>query len=312
MKLSDTRNVFRLHIRPGGADADAAVSFAYCLAENVLGLGWAVGLPPDARPTWNEYVTLANVQYAGENGEAADIGRVRFLQSRVRPRDLIWTRDTRGMYYLGKVESPWEYHETAASRAADIVNFVRCDILAVPEPDDVPGKVGACFRARSTIQSIIDPTAVAYSQLLWNRLSCRNDYVVVPNGAQNIFSYLDSETTEDVIFIWLQRQGWLVIPNSRKADTMGFEYVLINRETRERAVAQVKTGNYPLDREDWKHFSQRVFLFQASGLYLGAEAPSVICISPSDIESFMRIERDIMPGVVRRWLDHIDGVRDQH
>ena len=107
------------------------------------------------------------------------------------------------MYYLGKVESPWEYHETAASRAADIVNFVRCDILAVPEPDDVPGKVGACFRARSTIQSIIDPTAVAYSQLLWNRLSCRNDYVVVPNGAQNIFSYLDSETTEDVIFIWL-------------------------------------------------------------------------------------------------------------
>ena len=55
---------------------------------------------------------------------------------------------------------------------------------------------------------------------------------------------------------------------------MSFEYVLINRETRERAVAQDKTGNSDvLDRELWKSFGQSVFLFQASGLYRGAEVP---------------------------------------
>ena len=305
-------NVFRLHIRPRGGSADPALSFAHCLANNVLGLGWAVGLPPETRPTWDEYETIAKVEHRGKNGEEADLGRVRFLHSRVRARDLIWTRDTRGKYYLAKVESPWEYHETPSSRAADIVNFVRCRILAVPEPDDVPGKVVACFRAQRTIQSIVDPTSVAYSQLLWNRLSCHSDYVVVAKGAQTIYSCLDSETTEDVIFIYLQLQGWVVIPNSRKADTMGFEYVLIHRETRERAVAQVKTGNAALNPESWKDFGQRVFLFQANGLYLGAETPGVTCISTSEIESFMRAERAILPRVVRRWLDYIDGADHSH
>ena len=216
MEASSTPKVFRLHIRPDGGRADPVFSFEHCLAENVLGLGWAVGLPPETRPTWDEYEALAKIKHRRKNGEDADLGRVRFLHSRVRARDLIWTRDTRGKYYLAKVESPWEYHETPASRDADIVNFVRCRILAVPEPDDVPGKVVACFRARRTIQSIVDPTSVAYSQLLWNRLSCRSDYVVVANSVQNIYSYLDSETTEDVIFIYLQLQGWVVIPNSRR------------------------------------------------------------------------------------------------
>jgi hypothetical protein len=312
MEASGTPNVFRLHIRPGGGRADPALSFAHCLAENVLGLGWAVGLPPETLPTWDEYEALAKIEYAGENGEEADLGRVRFLHSRVHARDLIWTRDTRGKYYLAKVESPWEYHETSASRDADIVNFGRCRILAVPEPDDVPGKVVACFRAQRTIQSIVDPTSVAYSQLLWNRLLSRSDYVVAANGAQSIYSYLDSETTEDVIFIYLQLQGWVVIPNSRKADTMGFEYVLINRETRERAVAQVKTGNAVLNRETWRDFGQRVFLFQANGLYMGAETAGVMSISPSEIQAFMRTERDMMPRVVRRWLDYIDGADHFH
>ena len=62
---------------------------------------------------------------------------------------------------------------------------------------------------------------------------------------------------------------------------MGFEYVLINRETGERAVAQVKTGNTALNQESWKDFGQTVFLFQANGLYLGAETARVTCISPA-------------------------------
>jgi hypothetical protein len=65
--------------------------------------GWAVGLPPDQRPTWDEYEALAKVEHHGKNGEQADLVRVRFLHSRMHARDLIWTRDTRGKYYLAKV-----------------------------------------------------------------------------------------------------------------------------------------------------------------------------------------------------------------
>jgi hypothetical protein len=32
--------VFRIHIRPKGGLAKPKISFAYCLKENVLGMGW--------------------------------------------------------------------------------------------------------------------------------------------------------------------------------------------------------------------------------------------------------------------------------
>ena len=46
--------VYRLHIRPGGGLGDPRFSFAYCLKENVLGVGW--GLPARSRAlTWEAY-----------------------------------------------------------------------------------------------------------------------------------------------------------------------------------------------------------------------------------------------------------------
>ena len=116
---------------------------------------------------------------------------------------------------------------------------------------------------------------------------------------------MDSDTTEDVIFIYLQLQGWLVIPNSRKADTMSYEFVAINRDTFERAIVQVKTGHSALNREGWENLSGKVFLFQSNGHYFGTERPNVICLQPGVIEEFMELNIAVMPGAVRRWIDYL-------
>jgi hypothetical protein len=48
---------------------------------------------------------------------------------------------------------------------------------------------------------------------------------------------LDDEETEDLVFLNLQSQGWYVLPNSRKGDTMSFEYLAVNPNRRKSFVA---------------------------------------------------------------------------
>lgn len=294
--------VFRLHIRPKGGFADHRFSFDYCLDNKILGMGWPLEPPSESNMTWEQYENLATRKY----GKGA-LTSVKNLRKQVNPNDLIWTRDKSGKYYLAKVQSPWEYLDTEDGRNADITNIVRCRIKPVDLADDVPGKIVAHFRAPMTIQRITNPTATSYSRWLWNQLSKSKDYPVEPESSDNLFALLGSETTEDVIFMYLQMHDWLIVPNSRKADTMSYEFIAINRSTpHERAVVQVKTGETPLNTENYTNVNERVFLFQANGNYKGQDSSRVECLQPEDIEKFIRENIQIMPGVVQKWVKYLD------
>jgi hypothetical protein len=287
--------VYRIHIRPGGGLADSDFSFSYCLDQQVLGVGWQTYSDRQIS-TWEEYEAEASQHHD-------DLSRVRYLKNYVKKDDLIWTRCPEGHYFLAKVISEWEYLTNDRAKDADIVNVVRCEILKVSAIDAVPGKVVACFRPTRTIQEIADESTHQYSQFLWNRLSGTTHYLLAANVSGSVFSFLSSEATEDVVFIYLQLQGWLVVPNSRKSDTMSFEFYLIHSETRERAVVQIKTGNTPLSADEWADRPERVFLFQSNGLYFGGSHTSVVCISPADIENFMLENRDLLPASTHYWID---------
>lgn len=289
--------VYRIHIRPGGGLADSDYSFSYCIAEQVLGVGWQT-YSDKVISTWDDYETEASQHHD-------DLSRVRYVKNYVKKDDLLWTRCPSGHYYLAKVVSEWEYFTNDRAKDADIVNVVRCEILKVPEIDAVPGKVVACFRPTRTIQEIADESMQQYSRYLWNRLSRTNYYPLDKNLIGNVFPFLGSDATEDVIFIYLQTKGWLVVPNSRKADTMSFEFYLIHRETRERAVVQVKTGHDSLNSDEWKDRRERVFLFQSNGVYFGDSHPSVVCIPPAEVEAFMTENRDFLPASSVYWMNHV-------
>lgn len=289
--------VFRLHIRPGGGLADPEFSFAYCLQERVLGVGWQT-YSDKAISTWEEYEAEASQRHD-------DLSRVRYLKNYVRKDDLIWTRCPSGHYHLAKVASEWEYFTNDRAKDADIVNVVRCEILKVPAIDAVPGKVVACFRPTRTIQEIANEHMQQYSQYLWNTLSGTGYYSLAEKVGGSVFPFLGSDATEDVVFIYLQTKGWLVVPNSRKADTMSFEFYLIHRETRERAIVQIKTGNTSLNVDEWKDRPERVFLFQSNGLYFGDSYPSVVCIQPAEIEAFINENCDLLPASTLYWMNHV-------
>jgi hypothetical protein len=290
-------NVFRIHIRPTGGLKDSKLPFDYCLKEGVLGLGWQTESQTNSA-SWESYEAEASEQY-GTKG----ISRVRYLKNNVKQNDLIWTRDTEGHYFLGKVNSEWEYFTNPEAQAADIVNIVRCTLKNVQSVDDVPGKVVACFRPSRTIQAIRDETATDYSKYLWNKLIERDDFRISKERYADVFSFLGSEDTEDVIFVYLQMQGWVVIPHSRKSDTMRYEYYLINKDSKERAIVQVKTGRTPLTVSDWDKYNEKVFLFQSNVNYNGMSQGNVVCIAPRDIKSFMFGNRELLPSSICHWLD---------
>ncbi len=301
-------NVFRIHIRPKGGANDPWVSFKYCLTHSVLGMGWGVSPQGTPRLSWDEYIEAAEHPNLYKR-----VPNVRFLKNRVRENDLVWTRDPDGIYYLGRVTSRWQYLADEKSVRADVVNFVRCELHQVGL-DDVPGKVVACFRPQRTIQTIADDTVALYSRLLWNRCSNDPHYSVDARNVADIFSLLGDQATEDAVAVYLQLQGWLLLPESRKADTMSYEYILIHRQSMERAVVQVKTGQTPLDRDEWSNFVARLpvsenrakaFLFQSYGKYTGLEHPNVECINPDDLLEFLVRNRDLLPKSTTRWVDFV-------
>ena len=294
--------LFRIHIRPKIGANKQRKAFQYCLNHRMLGMGWSVEETGKSRLSWDEYIVAAE-----KNPEYKNVQSVRYLHREVKENDLIWTRDTIGRYYLARVISPWEYLANEESLQVDIVNFCRCEkILRIPV-DAVPGKIVASFRPGRTIQAIRNPpTMITYSQLLWNDISGTNQYAPQFPEDPDIYTFLDDIETENAVAIYLQKHGWLYLPASRQPDTMGYEYILINRDTFDRAVVQVKTGDTTqLNRDDFSGFGERVFLFQSYGNYTGAEHGHVECIAPDVLCTFLFNKRDILPQSIKRWVDYL-------
>ena len=266
-------------------------------------MGWAVEETGKSCLSWDEYIAAAENKFGHR-----DVSSVRYLKREVKVNDLIWTRDRDGRYYLGRVICPWEYLANEESLQADIVNFCRCELFCL-DVDAVPGKVIACFRPGKTFQPIRDQTVALYSQLLWNRRSNTDHYALESQAITDIYAFLDDQATEDAVAIYLQMRGWLLVPESRQVDTMGYEYVLINRETLERAVVQVKSGNTLLNRDcySWSDFGkEKVFLFQSYGKYTGSDHKKVECIDPKELRSFIFSNRELLPQSIKHWVDFVE------
>lgn len=272
--------VFRIHIRPQGGSAHMKTTFDYCLRNGILGVGWRT---PSDRNTKNRD------EYYEEASQKHDKLHIcRYIHKMVSPGDLVWTRSPSGHYYLARVTSGWEYWTTEESKRLDIDigNIFRCELKRV-DIDEVPGKIVACFRATRTIQKVADNRAWEYSRHLWNTLKGEKIYDINKAAFSDIFMMLDNEETEDLLFLYLQNKGWYIIPHFRKGDTMKFEYLCVNPRTGQVAGTQVKTGDVPLDMDDYTQFSHKTFVFQSNERYQGSGAQNVEVISRVELLDFL-------------------------
>lgn len=285
--------LFRLHIRPQGGTSDVKTTFEYCIRNKILGVGWRVD---GSLNTTDAETYLKAAEQFGHNTQM-----VKYIQKYVRPGDLVWTRSETGQYYLAKVTSGWRYESIVQPEGEniDLGNIFDVDMVPVAQ-GDVPGKVVACFRPSKTMQEIADPKAFAYSKYLWNKINRCDDYLVDLTDFSDPFMLFDDGETEDLLFIYLQTQGWYVIPNSRKADTMSYEFSLVHSKTGECALIQVKTGHSELNKDDdvYAKISEKLFLFQSNELYKGAQYPHIECVTRDSLLKFMREYHHLLPGAM--------------
>lgn len=284
--------LFRIHIRPGGGSADMQETFNYCLRNELLGVGW--------RTESNENTSEWDKYFAEASKIHDNLNVCQYINKWVSHGDLVWTRGVDGQYYLARVISGWEYwiEQEAIEQDIDIANIFRVEFRKIAI-DQVPGKVIACFRAPRTIQEIADEKAVEYSKYLWNSLVDAKVYIVDKSKFSDVFTMLDDEETEDLVFLYLQSKGWYVVPNSRKADTMRFEYLAVDPKNGEKALTQVKTGNVHLNKEEYSQYPYKVFLFQSNGLYDGDDSENVCCIGRQELNDFLQQSLIWLPAVFK-------------
>ena len=287
--------LFRIHIRPSGGSANIKDTFGYCLKNDLLGVGWRTESNKSTK-IWEEY-------YAEASQLHDNLNVCKYIEKWISKGDLVWTRDPEGRYYIARVVSGWEYWISPEAIAVDIdiANVFRVEFRPV-EIDAVPGKIIAAFRAPRTIQEIADKKALEYSKHLWNFLSNDNIYQIDKSNFADIFMMLDAEETEDLIFLYLQSKGWYVLPNSRKGDTMSFEYLAVNPKTNERALTQVKTGNTPLNKDEYQNWDEKIFLFQANEIYNGTGNDNIYCITRAEITTFLSQAMSWLPATFRNKL----------
>lgn len=293
--------IFRLHIRPKGGKASVKTVFDYCIKHSILGVGWRI-TDSTTEINWDEYFFKAKNKFG-------KIDTVSYLKNRVKPNDLIWTRDEIGDYYLAKVKSEWKYFNTieANEKDIDIANVVKVDLLKIPT-NEVPGKVIACFRPTRTLQTINSDFVSEYSKFIWNEKSNKNKFENIKFELNNIFDFLDSEEMEDLIFIYLQLNNYIVVPNSRKADTMSYEYFAIDKHTKLNYLVQIKSGNTPLDLKNYHKTNESYILFQANNIYLNIslENEKTKVIRKELIEEFIKTSFEYLPKVIQKKIETIN------
>lgn len=81
----------------------------------------------------------------------------------------VWTRDTDGSFWLGRISGPYFYDADKAAAAVDLVHVRPCEWLSVPLLEqDVPAAVIATFRRGGrNFQEIHHPSIDVETQTIW-------------------------------------------------------------------------------------------------------------------------------------------------
>ena len=286
------RSLWRLHIRPSGGHGNTAAYVAHCLERSVIGMGWPVPEEEVKRSTdfaW--YKEAASRQY----GEGTSWDSVWTFAEGPQLGDLVWFRNLEGRFYIAEISGPWQYaYDDEVAIGADIVNFRPARIMEVGVADGVPGKIIACFRPARTFQAIRSSGMLAFSEKLAG-------VAVTSEVVPDLFEFMSDADLENLVFVYLQFGGWYVLPGTRTTTTAHYEFVLVNRESGERAVVQVKSGRAFIDASRYEG-EEKAFLFAASETYGAKLPPNVVLISRGDLHEFMRTNPHLLPRAVSTWI----------
>jgi hypothetical protein len=277
---------------------------AHCRRNGVIGVGWGTDLGQfSIAPRVNEVCEAILRRYGAKDGKSG-VDTVRRFAEQMQNGDLVWTRDSGGAYWLGRIEDRWRFDPSEEATRWDVNNARPCRWLERPARDfDVPGAVVRSFIGRAgTLARVHSDPARKASELLWEHQG------EPPSGgfttAEVLAELVDPIDLEDIVLIYLQAHGWLLMPSTRQKSTPTYEAVLRSRENGQLAVVSVKSGGaqVPIPELAAEAGEAKAFAFgdkvSAPPAQYGVEM-----IAAKQIEQFMTERPDLLPPRISRWLD---------
>ena len=277
----------------------------YCLKNNILGVGWGIhdqnGGPPR---NFDHYCQIGQKYYA-DDGDSGWWVAINAVGKRVQEGDLCWTRDWNGAYYIGEVVGPWQYLHDEEAVNHDIHNVRPCDWRRVGLLDSVPGAVERSFGPARTIQRVNDEAAEAYSRYVYARLTGRLIDCSVASDKFELFGLLSPLDHEDLAALYLQAEGYLLVPSTVKSTTAAYEWVMLHKKSGEKAVIQVKSGNARVDLSALSDIRCHVFLAIADGMITDNIPPNVTVLDRGCLLDFALENRSLLPDRILHYMDWI-------
>ena len=283
----------------------------------LIGIGWRLDELASGTSLDVMVATIGAKSEAGWGRTAAQT--VHRFGAQAEIGDFVWTRDTSGRYLLARISGPYRYDISEAARAVDVhqVRAVEWAQRALNDLD-VPGAVIRCFVGTgSSFSRIHDEGARLLTGWLWEKLHGRPLPKLSITPGQVLASQLDPYDVEDLVYVWLQvARGYVALPRARQRDTPAYEWTMIDRATRRRAIAQVKTGSVPVVLADLARAAGGdpidTFAFATCGDYVGDPGLVTEIIDASELLAFVGECHDLLPSRVRTWFELADDVAESH
>lgn len=296
--------LWRINLKP--ANAASVDPRERCITNKIVGIGWPLGNReiPKNKET---YYDKAWRQYKNVKKDKGWKGAADAICHKMQIDDLVWTRTLDGVYYIGRVTSDWRYDSSEEAHESDILNIRDCDWDEVGTAGDVPGKIATSFMGQ-TLRKVNGAGLAWFSKLAYNRL-CKNlffdssDYKI-----KNIFDFLLPDEVEDIAALYLQKQGWYILPSTSKSSTSHYEFEMIHSITGQAGFLQVKNGVEDLYLEKYTNKRAHFYLFTTAGRYIGSPQPPITCLLTKDIEAFINNDLTIMPPSVRKRIEYCRSI----
>jgi hypothetical protein len=296
--------VWRIKMNSGRPGVDWDGAKAYARDAGVMGLGWGPEEVADRTPLEEVLAAVEAVDGWSPTGPKT----IRRLAEQVVDGDLVWTRDRLGRYWLGRVDGPWYFDASAGAYRWDLNNVRDCRWAARPFRDyEIPGSVVRNFAGTGeTLRRILQPAAGRVTGMLWEAEANPSAPMPTFTATEALTDLMDPTDVEDVVLLWLQEQGWLLLASSRMRDTPVYEAAFRHRDDGALAVLSVKSGSSaPVPVEDLRAAAgdARAFAFSTHDRYSAPPTEyDVAAISAADLVAFMQRRPELLPPRVAQWL----------
>ena len=301
-------NVWRAKINSGRPELQGQWDDAkrYCRESRVVGVGWG---KPEVELDEDAELDEVLAEIAKNPNWKTGVATVRRLAETAADGDLVWTRDGSGAYWLGEITGPWRFDPSAAATRWDLSNVRPCRWLADSMRDyEVPGGVVRSFvGAGSSFRRVGGVKACEMTRLIYEAESGTGGPVAPMGPSEVIRDLLDPIDVEDLVLLFLQARGWLLLPSTRMHDTPLYEAAFRHRDDGRVAVVSVKSGSrayVPVADLAKADPTAEVYVFSTEALYTDPpDAFGVHEITLQELIDFVAAHPKLLPIRVSRWLE---------